>query len=171
MSEHRSNRNQNPTVQPRGGPGGPGGPGGGPGGHFMRPKERAKNIRGTVLRLWDYLKRQKWALAAILLLVVVSSGLGLLGPYLMGIAIDDYILQGDIPGLGRIVLLMFGVYLATSAVSWVQVYIMASTAQRTVRDIRNDLFARLQTCLCAFRPAPPELMSRLSTMWRTSATC
>ncbi len=165
MSEQRSHRTQTSVPQPRGGPGGPGGPGpGGPGGHFMRPKERAKNIRGTVNRLWDYLKRQKWALVAIFALVLISSGLGLLGPYLMGIAIDRYILKGDLPGLGRMALLMLGVYFATSAVSWIQVYIMASTAQRTVRDIRNDLFTKLQTLSLRFFDQRPhgELMSRLT---------
>ncbi|HQE93959.1 MAG TPA: ABC transporter ATP-binding protein [Anaerolineae bacterium] len=130
----------------------------------MHPKERAKDIRGTVNRLWGYLKRQKWALIAILVLVLISSGLGLLGPYLMGIAIDDYIMPGDLPGLGRIVLVMLGVYLATSVVSWMQVYIMASVAQRTVRDIRNDLFVKLQTLSLRFFDQRPhgELMSRLT---------
>ena len=49
-----------------------------------RPIERAKNRRGTLLRLWGYLRRQKWGLAAVLLLVVLASGLDLAGPYLMG---------------------------------------------------------------------------------------
>jgi len=130
----------------------------------MRPKERAKNIRGTVLRLWGYLKRQGWSLVIILVLVAASSGLGLLGPYLMGIAIDDYILPGDLPGLGRILLLMLVIHLVTAVISWTQVYMMATTAQRTVRDIRNDLFAKLQTLSLRFFDQRPhgELMSRLT---------
>ncbi|HOU12837.1 MAG TPA: ABC transporter ATP-binding protein [Anaerolineae bacterium] len=130
----------------------------------MRPKERAKDIRGTVLRLWGYLKRQGWSLLAILLLVAASSGLGLLGPYLMGIAIDQYILKGNLPGLGRMALLMLGVYLATAIISWLQIYIMSAVAQRTVRDIRSDLFAKLQTLSLRFfdQRSHGELMSRLT---------
>ncbi len=167
MTERRPNRTPTLSSQPRGGPGGPpgpGGPGGGPAGHLMRPKERAKNIRGTVLRLWGYLKRQGWSLVVILVLVAASSGLGLLGPYLMGIAIDNYILPGDLPGLARILLLTLAVHLATALISWWQVYLMATTAQRTVRDIRNDLFAKLQTLSLRFFDQRPhgELMSRLT---------
>ncbi len=143
----------------------PGGPGpGGPGAHMMRPKERAKNIRGTLRRLWDYLKRQGWGLAIIVILVSVSSGLGLLGPYLMGKAIDEFILTNDIPGLGRLLLLMLGIYVVGAGINWVEAYLMSAVAQRTVRDLRNDLFAKLQTLSLRFfdQRTHGELMSRLA---------
>ena len=37
-----------------------------------------------MLRIWGYLRRQKWALVGAVLLVALSSLLGLIGPYLMG---------------------------------------------------------------------------------------
>ncbi|MBN1874500.1 MAG: ABC transporter ATP-binding protein [Anaerolineae bacterium] len=137
---------------------------GGPGSHLMGPKQRAKDVRGTVLRLWGYLRNQGWALFSILILVVISSAVGLLEPYLMGKAIDDFILKGDMPGLGRIALLMLSVYVVGALVSWLQAYLMAATAQTTVRDIRNDLFAKLQTLSLRFfdQHAHGELMSRLT---------
>ncbi len=137
---------------------------GGPGGYLMRPKERAKDIRGTLLRLWDYLKQQGWALVLIFVLVAISSTLRLLGPYLMGKAIDNYILKNDMPGLARLLWLMMGVYLSGAAITWVQAYLMSATAQRTVRDIRNDLFAKLQTLSLRFfdERSHGELMSRLT---------
>ena len=125
---------------------------------------RAKDVQGTMRRLWGYLKRQKWLLIGTVALVALSSGLALLGPYLMGLAIDTYILKGDLPGLARTALLMIGTYGASSLATWLQLYVMASVAQRTVRDIRNDLFARLQTLSLRFFDQRPhgELMSRLS---------
>ena len=36
-------------------------------------------------------------------------------------------------------------YALNSLLTWLQSYVMAGAAQRTVRDMRNDLFARLQT--------------------------
>jgi ATP-binding cassette subfamily B protein len=148
-----------PEIRPGGGPGP-----GGPAGYLMREKERARDTRGTLLCLWDYLKRQRWALIATTLLVAVSSGLGLLGPYLMGKAIDDTILKGDIPGLARMALLMLSVHLTNSLVTWLQVYVMAAAAQRIVRDMRNDLFGKLQTLSVRFfdQRAHGELMSRLT---------
>lgn len=130
----------------------------------MRPKERAKDIRGTLLRIWQYLSRQRVLLLAVLLLVAVASGLGLLGPYLMGEAIDRFILQGDLPGLARILVSMLVVYLVDAGLIWLRTYIMATAAQRTVRDIRNDLFAKLQALTLRFfdQRTHGELMSRLS---------
>ena len=130
----------------------------------MRPKERAKDIRGTVLRLWRYLKKQGWGLGIIVVLVSISSGLGLLGPYLMGKAIDDFILKNDIPGLGRLLMLMLGVYAVGASINWVEAYLMSAVAQRTVRDLRNDLFAKLQTLSLRFfdQRTHGELMSRLA---------
>jgi ATP-binding cassette subfamily B multidrug efflux pump len=132
--------------------------------HMMGGMGQASDVQGTMRRLWGYLKRQKWLLIGTVAAVVLSSGLTLLGPYLMGIAIDTYILEGDLPGLARMAVLMISVYGAASLAIWLQSYIMASVAQRTVRDIRNDLFARLQTLSLRFFDQHPhgELMSRLS---------
>jgi ATP-binding cassette subfamily B multidrug efflux pump len=171
MRENRPNSMGNqkrPPMMRRDGPGrlrgfGPG-RGGPPGMHMMGGMGRAEDARGTMRRLWSYLKRQKWLLIGTVALVALSSGLALLGPYLMGIAIDAYILEGDLPGLARTALLMIGAYGASSLATWLQLYVMASVAQRTVRDIRNDLFAKLQTLSLRFfdRHTHGELMSRLS---------
>jgi len=115
-------------------------------------------------RLWEYLKHQKAALIGTALLVAVTTGFGLMGPYLMGKAIDEYILAGNLSGLARIVLLMVGVYVTTSLTTWLQIYVMVGVAHRTVRDIRNDLFAKLQTLPLRFfdQRTHGELMSRLA---------
>jgi ATP-binding cassette subfamily B multidrug efflux pump len=125
---------------------------------------RAEDVRGTMRRLWGYLSRQKWLLIGIVALVALSSALNLLGPYLMGVAIDVYILNGDVPGLLRTALLMISAYGAASFAMWLQGYVMASLAQGTVRDIRNDLFAKLQTLSLRFfdQHTHGELMSRLT---------
>jgi len=132
--------------------------------HMMGGMGRASDVQATMRRLWSYLKRQKWLLIGTVALVALSSGLALLGPFLMGVAIDTYILKGDLPGLARTALLMIGAYGASSLAIWLQSYLMASVAQLTVRDIRNDLFAKLQTLSLRFfdRRTHGELMSRLA---------
>ncbi len=131
---------------------------------MMRPVERAKDVRGTLRRIWDYLKRQKAALLATVLLVIASSGLALLGPYLMGLAIDHYIIVGDLAGLARVALMMIAVYAVASLTAWLEVYVMTNASQATVRDMRNDLFIRLQALSLRFfdQRTHGELMSRLT---------
>jgi ATP-binding cassette subfamily B protein len=131
---------------------------------MLKSVEKAKDAQGTLVRLWGYLQRQKGALVGTALLVAITSGLDLLGPYLMGRAIDAYIVKGDLPGLARLTGLMIATYVVTSAGTWLQAYIMAGVAQRAVRDLRNDLFAKLQTLSLRFfdQRAHGELMSRLT---------
>jgi len=137
---------------------------GGPGMAFTKKVERAKDRRGTLKRLWGYLKKQKTALIATAVMVAATAGLSLLGPFLLGRAIDRYIIPGDLHGLARILLLMLAVYVANSLMVWLQSYIMAGAAQQTVRDIRNDRFAKLQSLPLPFFDRRPhgEVMSRLT---------
>lgn len=101
---------------------------------------------------------------ATAVMVAVSAGLDLLGPYLMGRAIDRYIIPRDLPGLAHVVLLLMLVYAAGSLLNWLQSYVMAGAAQRTVRALRGDLFAHLQRLPLPFFDQRPrgDLMSRLT---------
>jgi ATP-binding cassette subfamily B protein len=127
-------------------------------------KPRVKDTRGTLRRLWGYLRQQRRGLIISGLLVVVSTGLQLTGPYLMGRAIDDYIIPGDMPGLLRIVLLMLGIFLLASLFTWLQAVIMVGVAQRTVHHLRTDLFRKMQSLPLRFFDQRPhgDTMSRLT---------
>jgi ATP-binding cassette subfamily B multidrug efflux pump len=126
--------------------------------------QKSKNTRGTLLRLWGYIQRQRWTLVGVAALVMVTSFVSLLGPYLMGKAIDTYIDKGDLAGLAKLLVLMILTYIIASAGTWLQTYLMAGVAQYAVRDMRTDLFARLQTLPVRFFDQRPhgELMSRLT---------
>lgn len=137
----------------------------GPGrGMMMGPAVKVKDRRGILRRLWTYLRRYRAALIIMTALVAVNTLLNLLCPYLMGRAIDRYITKGDLPGLARIIGLMLLIYLLTAAGTWVQTVGMIRIAQQTVRDIRRDLFNKLQTLSLRFFDRHPhgELMSRLT---------
>jgi len=159
MTEQRTQRNQ-PVAEPPALLGRMG-----PGPRAMGQQvEHATNKRGTVVRLWGYLRRQKSALILTAAMVVVTVVLNVLGPYLLGVAIDAYVIPGDLGGLARIGLLMLGIYVLNSLLAWLQSYVMAGAAQRTVRDIRNDLFGKLQALPLRFfdQRAHGDLMSRLT---------
>ena len=164
---------------PGGGPGRPGGPGGGPGGHGPRfggppgggpggmmyaSKERAKNIKGTFKRIWAYLSVYKLRMLLVFSLSVVSS-LGMIGgTYLIGRAIDQFIVSGITEGLGSTLLTMAGLYIVCAAGNWLQSIVMAVLATRSIQAIRRDLFASIQTLPLKLFDSRThgELMSRLS---------
>ncbi|MCJ7622951.1 MAG: ABC transporter ATP-binding protein, partial [Anaerolineaceae bacterium] len=86
--------------------------------------------------------RMRMFLAVILMLMV--TGFTLLTPYLIKIAIDQYIALGDTAGLGQIIALtgaaFLGLFLATAA----QQYILSWVGQRVLADLREALFHHLQ---------------------------
>jgi len=130
----------------------------------MGEKQRAKNSRETLLRLWAYLRVYRVRLLIAAFLVVCTTGLNLAGPYLLGRAIDDYIIPGDLPGLARISALMTGIYVLLSALTWLQGYVMVAVALGTVQNLRNDLFTKVQSLPLRFFDQRPhgETMSRLT---------
>lgn len=126
--------------------------------------EKSKDTRATLLRLWGYVQRQRLVLVAVFILVIITTAVNLLGPYLMGKAIDTYIDRHDLSGLGRLLGLMAVIYIIGSAATWLQTYLMAGVSLRAVRDMRTDLFSRLQTLPVRFfdQSAHGDLMSRLT---------
>lgn len=131
---------------------------------FAAEKVEVKDRKATLARLWGYLRFQKVGLSIALVLILCTTALQLAGPYLMGRAIDDYIIPGDMPGLARIVLLMLGVYGVSSLLVWAQALIMSRVALRTVHILRKDLFAKTQKLPLKFFDSRPhgDTMSRLT---------
>ena len=153
-------------AEPGGRPAGMGMMGrGGPNmGMFMGKAPRAENTRGTLLKLWRYLAHHRRSLIITAILVVFSTGLNLLWPYLMGVAIDSSLQRGDLVELARVCGAMLVAFILLSVLSWLQIYIMAGVAQETVAEIRRDLFGRVQLLpLRVFdQQAHGDLMSRLT---------
>lgn len=125
---------------------------------------KPKNTRQTLVRLWHYLSAHKLRLVVVFVMVTLTALLTLVGPYLIGIAIDNYILPRDFSGLFRLLLVMAGVYALTSLCAWLQSYLMINVAQRTVRDLRKDAFDKLEELPLSFFDSRPhgEVMSRLT---------
>ena len=133
-------------------------------GNVGAPVERARDVGGAMTRLWRYLRRRRYKLIGVILLAVATTAFTLLGPYLMGLAIDRYISVGRRAGLGTIALTMLGGYLLGSLASWAQAFLMVRVAQETVRELRWDLFGKLQTLSLRFLDgrAHGDLMSRMT---------
>ena len=126
--------------------------------------EKAQAPRQALIRLLPYLGPYKVILVVVLVLLVLSAGLGLLAPYLMGRAIDDAIGAKDPSKLAVFAVAMLAVYLAGNLADAVSGWLMARVSQRALKALRRDLFGHLQTLPLNFFDTNPagELMSRLT---------
>lgn len=132
----------------------------------MRPAkiEKATDPRRAIFRLWPYLTRYKKSLILVLILILATTALDLLGPYLMGRAIDQYIGNKQFAGLAQMAMLMLGVYVTNNAFQALSSWTMARVSQSALKDLRRDLFTHLQELSLKFFDTHPagELMSRLT---------
>ncbi|WP_411552453.1 ABC transporter ATP-binding protein [Paenibacillus lautus] len=144
------------SEKQRGGhPRGPGGPfGGGPHGPGMAG-EKAKDFKGTFRRLTRYLKPHTGKLMIVLVAAILSTIFSIVSPKILGDATTILFkgfmakMQG-VPGAGidfdairTIMLWLAGLYLLSSLFAYIQQYVMAGVAQRTVYDLRKDVYNKL----------------------------
>ncbi len=121
--------------------------------------------RQLARRLIKYLYPYRRVVAVSIFLLVLVSGLRLVGPYLTLIAIDQHILTGDPDGLSSIALLFLSVLLVQFGVSFAQTYLMNWTGQKIMYDLRMEIFAHIQKLHMAYFDRNPvgRLITRMTT--------
>ncbi|WP_339262330.1 ABC transporter ATP-binding protein [Solibacillus sp. FSL W7-1472] len=124
--------------------------------------ERAQNWTYTLKRIFDFVAEQKMLLFIVLLLVVLSSAFALVGPFIIGRLIDQFI---DGSSLSQLSYWLYGlavIYLLYSFASYFQNYWMVSIAQQTVFRIRTQLYGHFFKLPLRFfdKRKHGELMSR-----------
>jgi len=126
--------------------------------------EKARNPRNALVRLLPYLRPFTTVMVLVLGLVLLYTILGLIGPYLMSVAIDKYIIPKDAAGLVNIALWMLTFYLLSNLFQAVSAWLMSAVSQRALKQMRKDLFDHLQSLPIGFFDNHPagELMSRLT---------
>ncbi|EEL34632.1 Multidrug resistance ABC transporter, ATP-binding and permease component [Bacillus cereus Rock3-28] len=107
---------------------------------------------------------EKAALMFVIFLVFVTTLLGLLGPYFMGVIIDQYIVPKDLNGTARMCMLLIAIYGVTVLLTWLQTYVMINVALKTIQKIRQDIFEKIQTLSLRFFDvrSQGDLMSRVT---------
>lgn len=124
-----------------------GGPGGRPGG-FQKPK----NLKNTIKRLAKYLEKHKLLLFLVMLFVLLSTLGNVAGTYMLEPIIDDYItpLIGTNPSgadflpLIKMLAFMACIYAVASLSSFAYRRIMLYVSQKTLNEIRGDLFNHME---------------------------
>jgi len=130
----------------------------------MGAVERARNPRGALRRLTGYLGKYRRHIALAVAFTAVSTLLNLSAPYLIGVAIDEYIIPGDWMGLARMTAILVGVYVFGALMDMVVGWVMAEVSQRSLKNLRKDLFEHLQALSLGYfdRTSSGDLMSRLT---------
>lgn len=114
-----------------------------------RTFQKPKNRKYVLKRLWDYLYSYKWLLLLALVLTILSNLFSLVGPSLLGKAINAM----DIKKTGGVVLidevyyyakLMAVFYVASSIFSYILSRLMIKISKKVVYKMRADAFNKLQ---------------------------
>ncbi len=114
----------------------------GPNAHGFR---RPQDTRGTVKKLLRYVGHYKGWLVLVAVMLLLSSLASVGASYMLKPAINDYVLPGDFRGLARILCLMGALYLLNAVMSYGYSRIMVRISQKTVAQLRQDLFNKMQT--------------------------
>lgn len=134
----------------------------GHGGMHVGPDKPTKDIKVTFFRLLGYLKPHKIALMVVFLAAILGTVFNVLGPAVMGATINVLFdgaydkLQGvagaaiDFPKVVQLLLLLAGLYVFASLFQFLQQYIMAAVAQKTVYNLREDIFDKVNRLPIAY---------------------
>ena len=123
------------------------------GGHGMMPGEKAKDFKGTTLRLMSYMGKFKFALIGVLLFAVGSTVFNVVGPKILGQATTELFnglvakVRGtggiDFGTIGMILLLLLGLYCLSALFSFVQGWLMTGITQRLCYRMRRDISEKI----------------------------
>lgn len=106
-------------------------------------------------RLTKYMKPYKNKITISVVLMLISSFVSLLGPYLIKIALDDIIPSGNLINLIILSLIYALSLILVSAFMKQRILTMGEVGQDILVDMRNDLFVNLQTLPFSYYDSRP----------------
>ncbi|HEX5552311.1 MAG TPA: ABC transporter ATP-binding protein, partial [Chitinophagaceae bacterium] len=123
-----------------------------------------KSAYSALKKLLHLVATEKKSLFFAFVAIIVSSGLGLLGPLLIGYTIDDYIQTKQMHGVWVNSGLLLIIYLVALVASYLQTQLMGSVGQRVLFTLRNSIFNKLQELPVAFfnQNKAGDLISRIN---------
>ena len=142
------------TDAPKRRPGGPGPMGGGGHGHGPgRVVEKPKDFKGTMLKLLGYVGKHKIAVFFAIAFAMCSVLFNIVGPKVLG-EVTTKLYEGlvakvagtgsvDFDWIGRTLLLLLGLYLASSVCNLVQGWLMTGVTQKICYRMRKEIAAKI----------------------------
>lgn len=131
------------------------GPGPGPGGPGPGAVEKAKDFKGTMAKLWGYLKPYKLSIIMVVFFAAASSAFSIAGPNILRKATNKLV-EGfiekitGVPGggidfdyIGMILLIILGLYLASALFGFIQGYVITGVAQKVSYSFRKEISEKI----------------------------
>ncbi len=113
--------------------------------HTDKKEPDEKRFDGRLLgRIVSFLMPYKGWVALAFVLVMVTAFLGPLRPKLVQLAIDDYIVVGDLGGLQSIILLLLGVLVLEGVLGFTNAYMTQWIGQQAIYDVRIRVYRHIQ---------------------------
>ncbi len=119
----------------------------------MAPGEKAKNFRGTIQKLIQYMGNYKIGVMVVMLFAVASTVFGIAGPKILGQATTELFngLVAKVSGngeidfgkIGEILLFLVSVYLVSAACSFIQSFLMTGITQKICFRFRADISSKI----------------------------
>lgn len=146
--------------------------GGGPRG--MMPGEKAKNFKGTLSKLLKYLGRFRIAIVLSLILAAASTVFLVVGPKISGQATTELAtgiiaqLTGtgsiDFDAIGKILLTLVGLYLLSTALSFLQGWLMSGIATKVSYSMRKEISQKINRLPLSYfdRVQSGDVLSRIT---------
>lgn len=133
--------------------------------------EKPKNFGASIAFVWSYLRRRKPLLFLAGLMVLFNIGATLAGTAMLQPIIDNFLepvralsVSERFAGLLQGVITLLCIYLVAVAASYLQMRLMMTATQRSINDLRRDLFDHLQDLSVRYYDTHThgEMMSRFS---------
>lgn len=138
----------NETKRPMRGPMGGRGPGAG-----IMPGEKAKDFKGTFKKILAYMGSYKIALVAVLVFAIGGTTFNIIGPKVLSKATTELFnglvakVSGvggiDFDTIGRILLILLGLYLISACLSFIQGWIMTGISQKLSFRLRKEISEKI----------------------------
>jgi ATP-binding cassette subfamily B multidrug efflux pump len=96
-------------------------------------------------RLLAFFKPYGKYIAIATFLTITISALAALRPRLTPIAIDDKIMNHDLPGLQFIILIMFGTLVVQGIIQYIMTYLTSWIGQKIIYDLRKKIFDHIMS--------------------------
>jgi len=119
----------------------------------------------TASRLFRFIKPYRHLLVLTIFLLLLTAGLQVVGPYLIKLAIDNYITPGKLEGLLYIVVLYGLAILFEFIIRYFQGYYTEYLGQKIMYDMRMEIFSHIQKLPMSYFDKNPvgRVMTRVTT--------
>ncbi len=98
----------------------------------------------TLKRLMTLMGQERKNLYIALIFIFINSGLNLIAPYLMGHAVDNFVVTKHYEGVIKYSIILFGVFSLALVSGYTQAQLMGRVGQRMLFNLRNTVFNKLQ---------------------------